>query len=319
MKLIALFFYMGLCLLFWQCKEDLKDIENPFDQNNNHNNTNNESAPYSLSSIHDEILFPKCATPGCHDGSFEPNFSSLMSSYTTLVYHPIIKNNASESFKYRVIPFDSKQSVLYERITNCCFVNENDRMPQDNIGVGLPSTDIERIKKWIDTGAKDFLGNSAKAPNNQPVFQWYWMMVDEGFPLNWEGKRLHEEANRVDQLAYQSIILDTNLMVLHFPSVSDDQTALKDLKNGRLVFALDKNDFSDPILTVQSLFLAAGDGFWYNRFNTQSLPVNRIIYMRYYINDGEHEFDTENPDEYSEEWFKSYWSVIVIPGSLNNL
>ena len=43
--------------------------------------------------LHKEILSPSCNVLGCHDGSFEPDFRTVQSSYNTLVYHTILKNN----------------------------------------------------------------------------------------------------------------------------------------------------------------------------------------------------------------------------------
>ena len=73
-------------------------VDNPFDDVDylNQNTITNEDK-YSLSNIHHKILQPKCGTPGCHDGSFEPDFSTLMYTYSTLVYHPIVKNNAQNT------------------------------------------------------------------------------------------------------------------------------------------------------------------------------------------------------------------------------
>jgi hypothetical protein len=292
------------------------DVNNPFDTVDYLIDTTitNEDI-YSLSNIHHKILQPKCGTPGCHDGSFEPDFSTLMSTYSTLVYHPIVKNNAQNSFKYRVVPFNSAESVLYERITNCCFVNTNDRMPQDNIGRALPDADIAAIKKWIDDGAKDFLGNVANKPNAQPVFQWFYGIEDKGFPLVWNTKVLTEENNRVDKMGYGSVILDTHQVFIHIPVITDDETALKDLKNARVIFSTNRNDFSSPIATVNSIFLPVDEGIWYNRIVAKNFPQNTVIYMRYLINDGSHVKDTESPDDLSPSWFKNYWSFIVIPGS----
>ncbi|MFT4802131.1 MAG: hypothetical protein ACI93N_001907 [Flavobacteriaceae bacterium] len=109
--------------------------------------------------IYVNIFNKECAK--CHDGSFEPDFTSLMGSYNTLVYQPIIKNNTEKSFKYRVVPFDYKQSILYERITNNCFVDNNDRMPFYDKD-GLNKKDIALIKDWINEGAADIFGNIPK-------------------------------------------------------------------------------------------------------------------------------------------------------------
>lgn len=108
--------------------------------------------------IYTNILNKSCALGGCHDGSFEPNFTSIMSSFNTLVNHPIVKNNRQKSFEYRVVPFDYKKSVLYERITNYCFVDEGDRMPFYDKD-GLSKKEIDLIKSWINEGAPDIYGN----------------------------------------------------------------------------------------------------------------------------------------------------------------
>ncbi|MBK7268515.1 MAG: hypothetical protein IPI07_03030, partial [Flavobacteriales bacterium] len=31
---------------------------------------------------------------GCHDGTFEPEFRTIASAYNSLVYHPVIANDA---------------------------------------------------------------------------------------------------------------------------------------------------------------------------------------------------------------------------------
>lgn len=314
LKYTFIFGFLLLLLLF--CNKE-QEVENPYDSINRGSEVDqNTPSSYSLKSVHDEILQPKCATPGCHDGSFEPNFNTLMSSYTNLVYHPITKNNAAESFKYRVVPFDAEASVLYERITNCCFVNENDRMPQDNIGSQLPDEDIERIKKWINEGAPDFMGITAQAPNSEPVFQWYWCIVDDNFPLNFNTKVLSEEDNRVEGIGHNPMIFDTAMAVVHVPIVSDDRTAVADLVNGKLLLSYDIDDFSNPIQTISSTYIPTDDGgIWYNQFTTVGIEQDSTVYMRYYINDGDRDQDTENPNEFSPYWFKSIWSFTVKAGS----
>jgi hypothetical protein len=108
--------------------------------------------------IYSTILNKSCALGGCHDGSFEPNYTTIMSSYNTLVYHPITKNNREGEFKYRVVPLDHTNSVLFERITNCCFVDRDDRMPFYD-QEGLKDSQIKLIKDWINEGALDIYGN----------------------------------------------------------------------------------------------------------------------------------------------------------------
>ncbi|GIV34475.1 MAG: hypothetical protein KatS3mg031_2010 [Chitinophagales bacterium] len=117
----------------------------------------------SIAGIHKNIFAKSCAVNGCHDGSFEPNLTTIQSSYQTLVYHPIIKNNHINEFRYRVVPYDTAASVLYQRITRCCFVNDDDRMPQHTDKPLAPSQ-IANIAAWILNGAPDMEGHIPAEP-----------------------------------------------------------------------------------------------------------------------------------------------------------
>ena len=124
--------FLGLLIAVFlvNCTEDNLPI-NPYD-GLDYGNTEiviDTVSATSFVKLHRDILGPSCNVMGCHDGSFEPDFRTVESSYNTLVFHPIIKNNLAEDFTYRVVPGDTALSVLHERLTNCCFVNTNDRMP----------------------------------------------------------------------------------------------------------------------------------------------------------------------------------------------
>lgn len=110
-------------------------------------------------SVYQFIFSESCNLNGCHDGSFEPDFSTPASAYQTLLYHPIIKNNKDSAYRFRVVPFDTSASVLYARVSQCCFVNQDDRMPQHTIGEALPEVQIQRIAAWIMNGAPDMFGH----------------------------------------------------------------------------------------------------------------------------------------------------------------
>lgn len=114
----------------------------------------------SLVGLYKYIFSPRCNVNGCHDGAFEPNFTTIESAYYTLVYHPINKNNAAKTYKYRVMPYDTAHSVLYARISNCCFVNAGDQMPQLNEQDKLSRAQISRVGKWIMEGAKNIDGKT---------------------------------------------------------------------------------------------------------------------------------------------------------------
>ena len=112
MKKILLFLVLILC---FSCKEEI----NPFEFDNNSNSINDTTyflEPTSFSALHHNIFSTTCANSGCHDGTFEPDFRTIESSYNSLVYQPPIKNDNNNSFNYRVDPGNSLQSVLYHRL-----------------------------------------------------------------------------------------------------------------------------------------------------------------------------------------------------------
>ncbi len=169
---------------FYACH---KDTMNPYDDPNINpplnNDTNYFNDPISFSSLQNNIFQPYCNNSGCHDGTFEPDFRTIESSYSTLVYQPVIKNNIDESYRYRVKPGESQKSVLYARL----LANENAMSTFDNNSQVMPLTAdivydpdkshpwhgvkdqlIPQIKDWIDGGAKDIFGNLPIEPNNKP-------------------------------------------------------------------------------------------------------------------------------------------------------
>ena len=79
---------------------------------------------------------PYCANSGCHDGNFEPDFRTVESSYSTLVYQPVVKNNDNQTYEYRVVPGNSAQSILYARLLSyengvSVFDDNSQVMPMD--------------------------------------------------------------------------------------------------------------------------------------------------------------------------------------------
>lgn len=314
-----IFQILFFCTVLFGCSKDDVLPVNPYDSVDygNSNGQTDTLDPNGITAIHRDILLPKCATPGCHDGTFEPDYRTVMSSYSTLVYHPIVKNNATEDYTYRVIPYDTSFSVLQKRLTWKTFANTNDKMPQDNIGTGLPQSDLDRISTWILNGAKDFQGNVSIMPNTEPNFPFYWMIEAEGFPLiSPPFEELSGAGNRVNGQGHLAVILDTGLTVLLTPTVSDDSTALVDMKNVRLEFSYVKDDFSSPFKTLNSTYLPGDNEAWYNLFEVDnSFIADTTIYLRYAMNDGDHVDDTYFPKEDSHDWYKSYWSITVIKGS----
>ena len=269
--------------------------------------------PISLAAIHRDILHPRCAVPGCHDGNFEPDFRTPQSSYSTLVYAPIIKNNADSTFDFRVIPYNKDMSVLHERITNCCFANQNDRMPQDNIGVPLAEASVQRISNWIMDGARDMMGNVGTYPNQAPNIGYY-LAIDQ---LGINFTIFSGTENRVDQVFYNPFIMAANTNMVIGIDVQDDSTAVSQLQFNKLRMSYDPDDFSPSAPGYReyiTTFFSSPFGpeqFWIANVNTGQFQPGNVVYMRYYVSDGD--ATTEMPRDEMPLQYKTYWSFYITP------
>ena len=118
----------------------------------------------SFLGLHTYILKPTCAVPGCHDGNFEPDFRTIQSSYNTLLYAPVVKNDLAGTFTYRVVPGDTALSWLHERITT-----DDEILGRMPLYDTLYQHELAKITQWILDGAPDVMGISPILPNYQPV------------------------------------------------------------------------------------------------------------------------------------------------------
>ena len=158
-----LLLFITIMIVFSSCK---KKYDNPYDDPALDpppgSATPSLSDPTNFAYLHEKIFAPVCANSGCHDGTFEPDFRTISSAYNTLVYAPVITNDAAGTFTYRVEPGNSAKSLLHERLTN--FIpNTSGLMPlavdPDSDWNQKDQTYITYIKNWIDAGAKDLFGN----------------------------------------------------------------------------------------------------------------------------------------------------------------
>src|SRR5262245_28034848 len=82
-----------ISFLISSCQKDITRVVdnsffNPYDTIN-YNQNAVPDVPVDSSSflgIHKYILSVKCAVSGCHDGSFEPDYRTVQSAYSTLLY-----------------------------------------------------------------------------------------------------------------------------------------------------------------------------------------------------------------------------------------
>lgn len=292
-----------LAIMFIYCTQD-DSLVNPYDSID-YNDTVviiDTLSASSFLSLHQEVFSPSCNVLGCHDGSFEPDFRTVQSSYNTLVWHSILKNNLEESFVYRVVPGDTANSVLYERLTNCCFVNVNDRMPQDNIGNSLSKEDLDKIANWILEGAKDITGETPTEPNNLPNVEYYFV-TNAAYDSTYSD-------NRENNLFYNPFFMPANEQVNFIFRVTDDHTDAGSMLVNELSISEYLDDFNNSI-NVTSQTFESSYNVWILAFDTSILEIGKTYYFRYTINDGENTVNTTYPNNQTSVIYKSMWSFTL--------
>ena len=165
------YYLLLFVVLFSNCKKD--ETINPYDDPNldppTEDSLNYFTDPTAFSALHNNIFSPTCANSGCHDGTFEPDFRTIESAYNTLIYHPIIKNDAANTYQYRVIPGDADMSILYQRlIIDIDGISGIMPLSAENSWNDNKEQYIQNIKDWINGGAKDIFGNSPIQANLLP-------------------------------------------------------------------------------------------------------------------------------------------------------
>jgi hypothetical protein len=166
-------YLLCLCLVLLAACKKSNTPANPFDDPKNKpplSNNNDTLLPLdNFAGLHQRIFKPTCSNSGCHDGTFEPDFRTIESSYATMVNQPIIKNNQAGAFQLRVVPGNANASVLHERVVRDIdgisgimplSVDPNSDWPAKKTEY------IAAIVAWINAGARDMFGN---APTNGPA------------------------------------------------------------------------------------------------------------------------------------------------------
>lgn len=297
---IAVAFVAVLSVItFEACKKD--PPHNPYDDVD-YGNTNPPTDtinPYSITGLHRNIFSQRCANPGCHDGNFEPDFRTVQSTYLSLVYHPLIKEDSTGYFAYRVKPYDTAHSWLHERL-----VTDDEvlgRMPL--YADPLTPTEMNQINTWIMNGAPNEDGTVATLPNEEPTIVGYLC-------LDMNNVRVDE--NRIDNIPYNSFILAPNTQYQFVFQINDDSTAMSALTNVKMRFNTVINGFPDGTFAYQAYYLNfGGNQFWRVVFNTSAFTPGVTNFFRIYANDGDHTNDTEFPRNELNDAYKYYYSFVV--------
>jgi hypothetical protein len=267
--------------------------------------------PGSFQYLYHFVFKATCANSGCHDGTFEPDFRTVYSSYNTLVNHPVIKNNATKDFLFRVDPGSPETSVIIERLTND-IDGKSGIMPlsvdADSDWPKKKDAYIEMIRAWIVKGAPDTYGNLPTTKNSPP--QVIGIMA---FPSG----NTTDPLKRVNNKPTNPILIQNDPIDVWF-AFSDDKTASNSFRLTRLKVSRDLFDFEGS--TLQSMDPATaltGKDFWNNTTlfthkTTLVFPTDTIgtyLFLRTYLQDDEQTDTTEIPDSGTNDIIRSYFTL----------
>ncbi len=282
-----LWIYLLIGVSAQACTKEGKRPENPFNSGNNQQPKDTTTAPdpYTIQGIHYNILKPTCANSGCHDGTFEPDFRTISSSYNTLLYRKPIKNDGTGSFAARVVPGNADLSMLWYRMTVDLGGNSGIMPLVVDPGSKWPSKKVEylnHIRTWINNGAKDQFGNPPSLPDQLPQVLGMTVMVNG------------TEASRPGR--YEPIQVPYGSIAEVWICFADDKSAQDALSNARINFSLDPGKYNPasaqtllqatPARVFKSVY-GQNESFLYRfSLNTNTWKLGDVIWLQLGISDG---------------------------------
>lgn len=304
-KSFSFYLLAAFVLMFMAACEKKESPENPYDSVNYNlgNVQDTVPDPASITGLHKNIFFPKCANPGCHDGTFEPDFRTVQSTYSTLVYMGVNKTtlDSLSFYEYRVVPGSLSSSFLMERL----LTTTSDYMPSN--GVRLPNADIANIRKWVQDSCPDTYGQIPQQPNLPPNIIGY-IAADLQF--------VRIDTVRLGGVPFNPFVAPANTS-FYMPIVALD-TADGSLATDPVNFTVhevklstSKDDFSSAISVNAAWNTPIPFDIWQAVINTSLWPVGTTVYFRLYFNDGFQSAPAEFPKNSSVDFYKTYYSFII--------
>ncbi len=293
-----------------------KETPNPFDELERRSpNPSAEQLPQdNFAWIHQRILRPNCALSGCHDGTFEPEFRSIGSAYNSLVFHPVMANTPQNTFTYRVLPGDVNASFLHERLT-VSVPNTSGIMPagftENSDWPANADAYRAAIFSWIASGAKDMFGGTPSLGNLEPQVTGIL-----AFPAGSSSNPFL----RGDDEGVQPIEVPAGTIDLWF-AFSDDETASTALTYNKVKIATSTNAFE----TVPELDLTTGSSVTGPDLSNSTTtfthrvqlplgtyPAGTTLFVRVYVDDGDHAEPTEIPNEGTTSPMLDYFTLRIV-------
>lgn len=315
MKNLAIFSFI-VCLSISCTKESVTTSPNAYDKSKKP--PDDTTGQFTVDSSSFQFLYYNvfsitCANSGCHDGNFQPDFRTMYSSYNTLVRHSVIQNDAQNSFKFRVEPYNVEKSVLHERLT-AFMPNSSGIMPLSIDSGSSWLTDSSTFKKlifdWIKRGAPDAYGNLPGPTNFSP--QVTGMAVFPSGNTTNPYQRLQGSTSPVSIPPFSPVDV--------WFAFEDDKTPSADFKLTKVRSSYQLFDFTPSTeysLAKQSPI--SGLDFENNNVSfthkaTMNFPDDTIgvfIHLRTYLRDGEQADTTEIPSAGTNDIMRSFFTLKV--------
>lgn len=306
-----------IAVLTLQCKKE--PFENPF------NNPDLAVPPDTVNQIplvegsfpwlHQKVFKPTCSNSGCHDGTFEPDFTTIESSYNTLIYQPVVKNDPQQSYQYRVMPGNASASVLVNRITTD-IDGQSGIMPL-SLDPGsdwpdLKASYVAAIRDWIDAGAPNQFGQLPTAGNQVPQMTGVVAYADA----------LPTPLPRAPGNGPLLVPPGTQTLTIWI-GFSDDSTAVNQFTGNTIRFSTSANTFDNStpqplnvaVVPLNELgYFGSAVDYWHSiqidpyQFGT----LNEEVFFRAEISDGDNPL-LETPGNGSLAYIKSYFSYKIDP------
>jgi len=241
----------------------------------------------SIQGLHYYIFKPTCSNSGCHDGTFEPDFRTTESSYTSLVNVPVIKSDASTpgQFLLRVVPGNADSSMLIRRCRVDLGGNSGIMPLSIDPSNNWPSKKdeyISRIEKWINDGAKDQFGNGVPTKDLAP--QMGGMVVKSGmttFTRSSNYAQVDLPVGTANITVYFSFV-DDNTPQDQFTSTTVDTTSNPLRYTGVGKVALTK---LGTALSMPALFNNTRD-YWYSvNLNVADKKAGQVVWFKTTVSD----------------------------------
>ena len=311
MKVVRVF--VILSVLFSACKKEEK--VNPYDLPANNAPVPNAPAtppdPASIAGLHQNMFAPTCANSGCHDGTFEPDFRTIESTYNTLVLRPIIKNDPSGSYQYRVLPGNFNNSIVYQRLI-VDIDGQSGIMPlsvdQGSTWIANRAAYIENLKTWINNGARDIFGNSPSQNNLPPQLTGIFITA-AGSPVQFP-RNIQTSAIQVPS--------GTSGIDIYL-AASDDATSIENLSYLKAKVSAMMNSFdASPEINFSLIPAIQATGYsgtqvsFRFKFSLSLAGISnaQIQFIRAYLQD-DSSVVTEIPSTASAEYIKRFYSFQV--------